>query len=210
MLPSTHPQVTRPASYWAYATETAKVEHGFFSLEFGQANLHDRPDAVTIAGEVRAIASLGLETVEIEDRSGTTAYHVPEAVLAIYDPAGPPAVRQRFTPRGLRPRGRAGTPADTWRRPAGLHGEAQHAPRRATDLTHPASRPATSSSVSLVNCIKCIKGRTMCDGVDGRGSTSKSVDCRFESCRGRQTLSTPSWNTPGPPSAATILTFPRP
>jgi hypothetical protein len=46
---------------------------------------------VTIAGEVRAVASLGLETVEIEDRSGTTAYHVPEGVLAIYDPARPPA-----------------------------------------------------------------------------------------------------------------------
>jgi len=65
-------------------------DNGFFSLEFGQANLHDRPDAVTIAGEVRAIASLGLETVEIEDRSGTTAYHVPEGILAIYDPARPP------------------------------------------------------------------------------------------------------------------------
>ena len=46
---------------------------------------------VTIAGEPRPIASLGLETVEIEDRSGTTAYHVPEGVLAIYDPARPPA-----------------------------------------------------------------------------------------------------------------------
>jgi hypothetical protein len=60
-----------------------RSDNGFFSLEFGQANLHDRPDAVTIAGEVRAIASLGLETVEIEDRSGTTAYHVPEGILAI-------------------------------------------------------------------------------------------------------------------------------
>ena len=64
---------------------------GFFSLDFGQANLHDRPDAVTVAGEVVPIAALGLETVEIEDRSGTTAYHVPEGVLAVYDPARPPA-----------------------------------------------------------------------------------------------------------------------
>ena len=37
------------------------------------------------------MATLGLETVEIEDRSGTTAYHVPEGILAIYDPARPPA-----------------------------------------------------------------------------------------------------------------------
>jgi hypothetical protein len=64
---------------------------GFFSLDFGQANLHDRPDAVTIAGETVPIASLGMENVEIEDRSGTTAYHVPEGILAIYDPARPPA-----------------------------------------------------------------------------------------------------------------------
>jgi hypothetical protein len=45
---------------------------------------------VTIAGEPRSLASLGLETVEIEDRSGTTAYHVPEGVLAVYDPTRPP------------------------------------------------------------------------------------------------------------------------
>jgi hypothetical protein len=69
-----------------------RSDNGFFSLEFGQANLHDRPDAVTIADEARPITSLGLETVEIEDRSGTTAYHVPEGILAIYDPVRPPAV----------------------------------------------------------------------------------------------------------------------
>ena len=45
---------------------------------------------MTIAGEARPIASLGLETVEIEDRSDTTAYHVPEGILAVYDPASPP------------------------------------------------------------------------------------------------------------------------
>ena len=69
-----------------------RSDNGFFSLDFGQPNLHDRPDAVTIAGEARSIASLGLEIVEIEDRSGTTAYHVPEGILAVYDPARPPAV----------------------------------------------------------------------------------------------------------------------
>jgi hypothetical protein len=63
-----------------------RSDNGFFSLEFGQANLQQQPDAVTIAGQARPIASLGLETVEIEDRSGTTAYHVPEGILAVYDP----------------------------------------------------------------------------------------------------------------------------
>jgi hypothetical protein len=68
-----------------------RSDNGFFSLEFGQANLHDRPDAVTVAGEARPITSLGLETVEIEDRSDTTAYHVPEGILAIYNPVHAPA-----------------------------------------------------------------------------------------------------------------------
>jgi hypothetical protein len=86
-------------------------DNGFFSLGFGQANLHDRPDVVTVAGEPRPMASLGLETVEIEDRSGTTAYHVPEGILAIYDPSRPPG-RHRRPPRGLRPGGRPGHPPD--------------------------------------------------------------------------------------------------
>ncbi len=71
----------------------------FFSLQFGHTNLHDRVDAVAIAGEARPIASLGLETVEIEDRSGTTAYHVPEGILAVYDPAHPPAVNGSSRPK---------------------------------------------------------------------------------------------------------------
>ena len=45
---------------------------------------------MAIADEPGPLASLGLETVEIEDRSGTTAYHVPEGILAVYDPTRPP------------------------------------------------------------------------------------------------------------------------
>jgi hypothetical protein len=68
---------------------------GFFSLDFGQANLHDRADAVAVAGEFRSLSSLGLEAVEIDDRSGTTAYHVPDGVLAVYDPAHPARTSER-------------------------------------------------------------------------------------------------------------------
>ena len=63
-----------------------RAELGFFSLQWGQPNLHDRPDAVRIAGTVRSPDSLGLQIVEIEEQSDTTAYHVPHGVLAIYDP----------------------------------------------------------------------------------------------------------------------------
>jgi hypothetical protein len=64
-----------------------RADDGFFSMEWGQPNLHDRPDAVRIAGLVRIPADLGLRIVEIEERSDTTAYHVPRGVLAIYDPS---------------------------------------------------------------------------------------------------------------------------
>jgi len=70
---------------------------GFFSMDWGQPNLHDRPDAVRLAGAIRSPADLGLQAVEIEERSDTTAYHIPEGVLAIYDPqevAPEPGVRR--------------------------------------------------------------------------------------------------------------------
>jgi predicted AlkP superfamily phosphohydrolase/phosphomutase len=39
-----------------------------------------------VAGEVKTLSELGLQSVEIEERSDTTAYHVPQGVLSIYDP----------------------------------------------------------------------------------------------------------------------------
>ena len=63
-----------------------RADNGFFSMEWGQPNLHDQPDAVRVAGEVRVPESIGLTCVEIEERSDTTAYHVPEGIFAIYDP----------------------------------------------------------------------------------------------------------------------------
>jgi hypothetical protein len=64
-----------------------RADDGFFSMEWGQPNLHDQPEAIRVAGLVRAPTELGLRIVEIEERSDTTAYHVPQGVLAIYDPA---------------------------------------------------------------------------------------------------------------------------
>lgn len=58
----------------------------FFAMDFGHPNLHDRPTPVRYQGERHQLAGFGLKAVEIEDRSGTTAYHVPEGVLFVYDP----------------------------------------------------------------------------------------------------------------------------
>jgi predicted AlkP superfamily phosphohydrolase/phosphomutase len=55
-------------------------------MDWGQPNLHDCPDAVRVRGSALAPESIGLTCVEIEERSDTTAYHVPEGIFAIYDP----------------------------------------------------------------------------------------------------------------------------
>ena len=75
-----------------------RSDNGFFSIDFGQPNLHDQPDAVTIAGEPRPLASLGLETVEIEDRSGTRLPR-PRGDPCRLRP-DPPAAGQHTVPRG--------------------------------------------------------------------------------------------------------------
>jgi hypothetical protein len=63
-------------------------ENGFFSIDFGQQNLHMKPEAcATLHGRSIGFEALGLSNIEIEDKSGSTAYHVPQGALMIYDPA---------------------------------------------------------------------------------------------------------------------------
>lgn len=59
---------------------------GFFSIDFGQKNLYDKPQHATVGGRAVPFADLGLTNVEIEDKSGANAYHIPEGCLLIYDP----------------------------------------------------------------------------------------------------------------------------
>lgn len=63
----------------------SEEEHGFFSLEFGQAD--DAIGDITIDGEARTSEALGFEILEIEDEVASTGYHVPEGVLLAYDPS---------------------------------------------------------------------------------------------------------------------------
>ncbi len=60
---------------------------GLFSLEFGQAD--DAIGEVRVAGEVVDGSALGLERVQIEDEAGSSAYHVPQGSLFVYDPQHP-------------------------------------------------------------------------------------------------------------------------
>ena len=63
-----------------------RTDGGFFAMDLGHANMHTRPTPVRYGGGRHPLAEFGMRAVEIEDRSGTTAYHVPEGILAVYDP----------------------------------------------------------------------------------------------------------------------------
>ncbi len=70
-------------------------ESGFFAMDFGQPNMHKRPTPLRYQGRRLPLAEFGLEAVEIEDRSGTTAYHVPEGIFFAYDPRSTAPVQDR-------------------------------------------------------------------------------------------------------------------
>lgn len=59
-------------------------EGGFFSLDLGHKNLTD--ESVVYDGEKLPFAALGLANEPIDDETGSTAYHIKEGSLFIYDP----------------------------------------------------------------------------------------------------------------------------
>lgn len=60
---------------------------GFFSIRLGQCDIVDKGDCVAFNGQSLAPAEIGLENRKIDDQSSTTAYHIPEGCLFVYDPA---------------------------------------------------------------------------------------------------------------------------
>jgi hypothetical protein len=69
-------------------------DSGFFNIRLGQENLYEDDCRIEVLGEEMTIADLGMENVEIQDKSNTTAYHVPSGSLLIYDPKNRPPVHQ--------------------------------------------------------------------------------------------------------------------
>lgn len=61
-------------------------EHGFFSIDMGHPNLDANNTRVTLGSNSWTLEECGLRNTEIEDKSGTSAYHIPEGCLFIYDP----------------------------------------------------------------------------------------------------------------------------
>jgi hypothetical protein len=62
-----------------------ELGNGQFSVDFGQANL--KSVEIILNGEYINMNDIGLENVEITDKSGATAYHIPEGHLFAYHPS---------------------------------------------------------------------------------------------------------------------------
>lgn len=61
-------------------------ESGFFAIDMGQTDIDESRDRVSFRGEDLPFADFGMVNVEIQDKSGCTAYHIPEGCLFVYDP----------------------------------------------------------------------------------------------------------------------------
>lgn len=65
--------------------EYREKEKGFFSLELGHPNLQN--DTFSFDGQTFKLSEIGLEKLPIDDHSGSTAYHIPQGTMIVYDPA---------------------------------------------------------------------------------------------------------------------------
>lgn len=61
-----------------------RVGRGIFSLDFGHGNLPS-DTVVRLADFTGTFSDFGLKNVEIQEKSGTNAYHVPEGCLIVFD-----------------------------------------------------------------------------------------------------------------------------
>ncbi len=59
---------------------------GFFNVGIGHKNAHELPQFAQRNGEDIPFDDLGLGYREIEDEAGSTAYHIAEGTLLVYDP----------------------------------------------------------------------------------------------------------------------------
>ncbi len=63
-----------------------KAANGFFSIDLGHPNLYDKPQKGMFEGREVTFEEMSLKNVEIEDKSGASAYHIPDGALLVYDP----------------------------------------------------------------------------------------------------------------------------
>jgi hypothetical protein len=66
-----------------------EAENGFFSIDLGQEGFLTKPPVADFGGRSVPFKDLGMTPVEIEDKTHSSAYHIPKGTLLIYDPAHP-------------------------------------------------------------------------------------------------------------------------
>jgi hypothetical protein len=70
-------------------------ESGFFSIDMGQQNIDASRAQASVDGQPWSFADIGMVNLEIEDKSGSSAYHIPQGCLFIYDPRERSEKRER-------------------------------------------------------------------------------------------------------------------
>jgi hypothetical protein len=63
-----------------------EAEGGFFSIDLGQEGFLTKPQVADVGNRQVPFAELGMKPVEIDDKSHSSAYHIPNGTLLIYDP----------------------------------------------------------------------------------------------------------------------------
>ena len=79
--------------------EWAEAEKCFFMVKLGHENLYEKSQSVWLDSREISFESMGLENTPIEDKSSTTAYHVPSGVLLIYNPKAATPQKERSRPQ---------------------------------------------------------------------------------------------------------------
>lgn len=66
--------------------EVYEAANHFFCIRLGHEDLYKKPQYVQLNGQEISFEDMGLINEEIEDKSNTTAYHIPQGSLFIYNP----------------------------------------------------------------------------------------------------------------------------
>jgi len=66
--------------------EVHEAVNNFFCIRLGHEDLYEKPQYVKLNGQEISFEDMGLINEEIEDKSNTTAYHIPQGSLFIYNP----------------------------------------------------------------------------------------------------------------------------
>ncbi len=74
-----------------------RQDKNFFAVDLGQDNLHLTEIDIRYDSKKVSLKDFGLENLAIDEKAGTSAYHIPEGCLIIYDPKKIAATQTRET-----------------------------------------------------------------------------------------------------------------